>query len=141
MKKRLPAKVIIDSNIYISATLGGIVKQQFSMLLDATRIKIYTCSKQLLEIDIALEKPYLKQHIPLAGIEALKVLLKYGTTSILLISEVDICRDKKDNYLLALCCDTNSDYLITSDKDLLVLNSYQKCKITSLKDFIDDFFS
>jgi uncharacterized protein len=140
MKKNFPVKIVIDSNIYISATLGGLVKQQFSLLLDNTKIKICTCSKQLLEIDIALEKPFLKKHLSLTGIEALKAFLKYGTSSVILISEVDICRDKKDNYLLALCSDSNSDYLITSDNDLLILDSFQTCKIISLKDFIDIFF-
>jgi putative PIN family toxin of toxin-antitoxin system len=48
---------------------------------------------------------------------------------------VDVCRDPKDNYLLALAKDGNADYLITDDKDLLVLQQFGKTKIAGLTTF------
>ena len=50
-------------------------------------------------------------------------------------SVVDVCRDPKDNYLLALAKDSNADYLITGDTDLLVLKEFEKTKIVKLNDF------
>ena len=35
-------------------------------------------------------------------------------------AEVDVCRDPKDNHLLALALDGEAQYLITGDSDLLV---------------------
>jgi hypothetical protein len=52
-------------------------------------------------------------------------------------SVVDICRDPKDNFLLALAKDGNADYLITGDKDLRVLKEFEKTKIVSLDEFED----
>ncbi len=52
-------------------------------------------------------------------------------------SVVTICRDIKDNFLLALAKDGNADYLLTGDKDLLVLQKFGKTKITTIANFIE----
>lgn len=44
-------------------------------------------------------------------------------------SEVDECRDKKDNFLLSLCRDGKADLMITSDIDLLVLKRFDTTNI------------
>ena len=51
-------------------------------------------------------------------------------------SVVTICRDTKNNFLLALAKDGNVDYLLTGDKDLLVIKKFGKPKITTIADFI-----
>ena len=45
-------------------------------------------------------------------------------------SVVDVCRDKRDNFLLSICKDGNADFLLTGDKDLLILRTFGKTKIT-----------
>lgn len=45
-------------------------------------------------------------------------------------SEVSLCRDEKDNYLLALAKDSQADFLMTGDKDLLVLQLVEQLKKT-----------
>ena len=52
-------------------------------------------------------------------------------------SVVNICRDIKDNFLLALAKDGNADYLLTGDKDLLVIKKFGKTKITTIVDFLE----
>lgn len=54
-------------------------------------------------------------------------------------SKVDICRDKEDNFLLALAKDDKADYLISGDKDLLVIDKFEKTKIIKLTDFLDKY--
>lgn len=53
-------------------------------------------------------------------------------------SIITICRDPKDNFLLALANDGKADYLLTGDKDLLELKKFGKTKIEKLTAFIDD---
>jgi hypothetical protein len=50
-------------------------------------------------------------------------------------STVEICRDEKDNFLLALAKDSKADFLITGDKDLLVLNVFENTKILTFTEF------
>lgn len=52
-------------------------------------------------------------------------------------SDVTICRDEKDNFLLALAKDSGADYLITGDKDLLILKTIEKTKILTIVDFLN----
>ena len=52
-------------------------------------------------------------------------------------SKVNICRDKKDNFLLSLCVDGNADYLITGDNDLLSINNVEETSILTFKEFLN----
>ena len=47
------------------------------------------------------------------------------------------CRDAKDDKFLDLAVNGNADYIITGDKDLLVLNPFRDIHITSPADFVD----
>ena len=55
-----------------------------------------------------------------------------------IVSEISICRDKKDNFLLSLAVDGKADYLITGDADLLELEKMGSTKIITLKKFIEE---
>jgi hypothetical protein len=50
-------------------------------------------------------------------------------------SDVDLCRDPKDNFLLSLALDGEADYLLTGDNDLLVLEKVGETKIIKIADF------
>lgn len=52
-------------------------------------------------------------------------------------SNVSVCRDPKDNFLLALAKDGKADYLITGDQDLLSLKRFGKTKILTIVNFIE----
>ncbi|GHT26892.1 hypothetical protein FACS18942_05200 [Planctomycetales bacterium] len=60
----------------------------------------------------------------------------YSKSELIKVNSVVLaCRDADDNYLLALSKDGNADYLITRDKDLLVLKTFEKTKIVPLDEF------
>jgi putative PIN family toxin of toxin-antitoxin system len=48
-----------------------------------------------------------------------------------------LCRDPKDNFLLSLSIDGHADYLLTGDKDLLVLKKIGRTKIVTLAHFLE----
>jgi len=55
-------------------------------------------------------------------------------------SDVKICRDNKDNFLLNLAIDSKADFLITGDADLLVLEEIRTTMIipiAQLPDFLE----
>lgn len=49
-------------------------------------------------------------------------------------SEVTICRDPKDDFLLALAKDSDADYLVTGDKDLLEIEVFESTRIITFKE-------
>jgi len=50
-------------------------------------------------------------------------------------SSLQLCRDEKDNFLLELGLDGQADYLVTGDKDLLVLGSLDSMRIVTWREF------
>ncbi len=52
-------------------------------------------------------------------------------------SIVTICRDPKDNFLLALAKDSKADYLLTGDNDLLDIKNFGKTKIITINNFFE----
>ncbi|MEM7533787.1 MAG: putative toxin-antitoxin system toxin component, PIN family, partial [Chloroflexota bacterium] len=49
-----------------------------------------------------------------------------------------ICRDPKDDYLLAYAIAGKADYIVTGDKDLLVLEEIEGVKIVKVHDFVTE---
>ena len=52
-------------------------------------------------------------------------------------SIVTICRDPKDNFLLALAKDSKANYLLTGDNDLLDIKKFDKTKIITINNFFE----
>jgi len=52
-------------------------------------------------------------------------------------SEISQCRDPKDNFLLSLAIDGKADYLLSGDKDLLVLKKIGNTEIKTISEFFD----
>ena len=48
-----------------------------------------------------------------------------------------ICRDPDDNKVIDLALCTGAKYIITGDKDLLILRSYKKIQILKPSDFLE----
>jgi hypothetical protein len=134
LKKKKPI-VIIDSNIWISFMIGKTILKLKERIAEG-KIKIIITERLIEEIiDVAPRKRFEKyfQHT-----DVLKFLeyLKSISINIKIKSEVNICRDEKDNYLLALAQDCKADYIVTGDKDLLVLIKYKNCEIVRFRAFI-----
>ena len=54
-------------------------------------------------------------------------------------SKINVCRDPNDDFLLILAKDGKADYLITGDKDLLILNPFNKTKICTPTEFKENY--
>lgn len=58
-----------------------------------------------------------------------------------IMERVKACRDPKDDMFLELAVNGRADYLITGDKDLLVLHPFSDTQILSPNDFISSVLS
>ncbi|MDB9394103.1 putative toxin-antitoxin system toxin component, PIN family [Microcystis aeruginosa] len=127
MDNKPPIKVIIDTNLWISFLIG---KQ-----LAKTLVPIF--SPQLLnEINLVTERPKLQKHFPQSKVQELLELVNIIGLCIETKSKINICRDAKDNYLLALAKDSQADFLITGDQDLLILQQFGITKIVTYQQFL-----
>ena len=134
MKIGKPIKIIIDTNIWISFLIGKELSGLKSLIVDEKVILIF-CDQILDEIRITTKHPKLKKYFPKEKVEELINLLKVIGLRVIPKSNINKCRDRKDNFLLSLAKDARADYLITGDKDLLTLKEFEYTKIKNYKDF------
>lgn len=83
-----------------------------------------------------MQKPKLQKYISPERVQLAIELVKQSATFIHLESTVELCRDNKDDYLLALAKDAQVDFLLTGDNDLLVLKQFEKTQIIKLSDYV-----
>ena len=93
-------------------------------------------SKELIEeIQQTIIKPKLKNYFGSNALENMLSAVEPFIDFIEIKSIVKVCRDPKDNFLLALAKDGGADYLLTGDSDLLELQKFGKTKIITISNF------
>jgi len=95
-------------------------------------------SNELLEefIDV-VTRPKFKKHLSKRDIEKILEYFDQFGELVKVKSDIKICRDEKDNFLLNLSVDSKADYLVTGDKDLLILEKIENTKILTFTEFIE----
>ena len=130
-------RVVIDTNLWISFLLT----RNFSKLdrLMFANQTIVLISQELLEeiVEVA-ERPKFRKYFDLFELTELLVKLKQKTELVQVSSQVDICHDYKDNFLLSLVVDGTATHLLTGDKDLLVLHPFGEVQIITITDYFSD---
>lgn len=127
-------RVVVDTNLWISYLLSNNFKQ-LDDLVKNNQILILLDDILLSEIIEVASRPKFRKYFSKDDIFRLLFFLNEHAEFVTVKSYLDICRDKKDNFLLALAKDGKSDFLITGDDDLLVLKKLQGTKIVSWKEF------
>jgi putative PIN family toxin of toxin-antitoxin system len=127
-------KIIIDTNLWISFLLTR--KFDFlDNLLDSGAVELVFCEKLLDELINVASRPKLKKFFSEEDWDYVSDIIDSVAAFYPVLSKVDICRDPKDNFLLALAQDSSADYLITGDNDLLVLKTFGRTQILTIAEF------
>ena len=127
-------KVIVDSNIWISFLIGKSLKS-LQEYIDSQTVLIVTCNEQIRELTEVFKKPKIKKYFTQEQVREFLELLNESSVNVVIKTKTELCRDLKDNYLLSLAIDSNADFLITGDNDLLILTSIENTKIIKFSDF------
>ncbi len=127
-------KVILDTNVLLSAFLTEGICARILRRARQKGFSFILCEPVLLEI-----KRLLKDKFSLTSRE-IKLFVSTLTEAADEIyqpkgSLEGVCRDPDDDIILVCVAETGSDYLVTGDKDLLVLKKYQGAKIINPRDF------
>lgn len=135
MQKNKPLKLIIDTNLWISFIISN--KQiQLDTFLFNKAARLLFSAELINEIHETISKPRLKKYFKKNALEEMFSVFDPFIDLIEVESIVNICRDPSDNFLLALAKDGKADYLLTGDKDLLVLKNFGKTQIKTIAGFI-----
>jgi hypothetical protein len=128
-------KIILDTNLWISFLISNNFSQ-LDQLIEKKEIILIFSNELLEEFIEVIHRPKFKKYVSEEDIANLLNYFDQYAKIIEVKSNVQICRDQKDNFLLNLSIDSKAHFLITGDKDLLVLKRVQKTKIISFRDFL-----
>ncbi|GHV14671.1 putative toxin-antitoxin system toxin component, PIN family [Fibrobacterales bacterium] len=126
-------KIVIDSNVIFSATFfGGLPQKVLDLVLSEKLVAVVS------ENIVEEYKRIIKEEV--------KRVSKFEIDDFLYLCEkispkthITICRDTDDNMFLECAIDGKCIYIVSGDKDLLVLKEYEGVKIMTVKQFLDNF--
>lgn len=127
--------IILDTNWYISYLIKK-SDSRLSIILTDDQIEIIASDKLIDELKNNIHDEKFRKYFAIMEAGQFIELLKTVATICNPTSSIKICRDPKDNFLLALAKDARADFLITGDKDLLVLKHFEITTIITLSEFL-----
>lgn len=133
-KKRL-VKIILDTNWYVSSSINRNSRRQLFKILTNSNLEVFYSKELLLEYQEVISRNRFRKIVSETQVIRFLSLILPKLTVTTINKTVLISRDKKDNYLLALALECNADYLVTGDKDLLVLKEIGDTKIVKMSEF------
>jgi putative PIN family toxin of toxin-antitoxin system len=136
----MPSRIILDTNLWISF----LISKDFSKLdsfLFSKKIELVFSQELLDEFLDVVKRPKFRRFFTNEDIEDILETIEEFAIFVPVISKTDICRDPKDNFLLSLAKDSNAQYLLTGDKDLLDLKLFEKTKIITISTFLYSFLA
>jgi hypothetical protein len=131
------SRIIIDTNLWISF----LITKDFTKLDEIifSRNGILVFSQELLDefLEVA-KRPKFRRFFSTADIEEILETIDEYADFIKVQTQIEVCRDPKDNFLLSLSVDGNARFLLTGDKDLLDLVKFGETSIITISDFLQD---
>jgi hypothetical protein len=129
-------KIILDTNLWISFLITKKF-DQLDKLIENRDIRLIFSNELIEEFIDVVNRPKFKKYFSKKDIEKIMEYFDQFGTLVKVKSDITICRDEKDNFLLNLSVDSKANYLITGDKDLLVLEKIGNTSIITFTDFIE----
>jgi uncharacterized protein len=124
-----PLKVILDANIWVSMAMGKRISKSLEQSLISKKIQIISCHELLEEVLDVASRPSLADRINKERQKETEDFIRLETMMIPIGNKIKICRDPDDDYLINLAVASQADFIVTGDKDLLVLDPYEKTRI------------
>lgn len=128
-------RIIIDTNLWLHFLIAKDYSRLDKILADKLITLLY--SQELVDefISVARRPKFVKYFLK-TDLQEILLGISRRAFFIDVISTVNVCRDPKDNFLLALAKDGKATHLITGDTDLLVLKKIEKTRILTLRDYL-----
>jgi putative PIN family toxin of toxin-antitoxin system len=117
-------RVVLDTNVFVSAAIqSGASHRIVQHLIRENSDELVICDEILSEIrDVLFSRPRLRKWISLDDakryVEMLQLHFNFVPNPVFIIP---LSRDSDDDYILALAQRERANYVISGDKDLLVL--------------------
>jgi putative PIN family toxin of toxin-antitoxin system len=130
-------RVVIDTSSLISylLTRGDVMRRVVAAWL-AGRFAAYFTPATLGELEKVLGRASIARVAAMPPDELLSVVTRHGMFVPGVVSMSGVCRDPKDDILLACAVEAQAEYLVSSDRDLLDIRRYDRLSIVNPGEFL-----
>ncbi len=127
-------KAVFDTNVLIAAFLTEGICAKLLIRARRREFDLILCDGILQEFKAVLKKKFAAS--PHETSEALILLSEAAREIRARIDSITaVCRDSDDDLILACARQSDADYIVTGDEDLLVLKNYEGIGIVSPREF------
>ena len=128
-------KVILDTNLWISFLISRKLDSIDELIVNG-KITLLFSTELIEEFMNVTSRPKFKKYFSKEDIRKLLSIFNTYGQLIRISSSITICRDFKDNFLLNLAVDSNADFLVTGDDDLLSMEEIESIPIITFNQLI-----
>jgi putative PIN family toxin of toxin-antitoxin system len=137
-------RIVLDTNVWISAWFWGGIPSQILILCQEQRVMIFASPALLQEFEKTLSRPKFQKRIKSLNSTVSDVVNKTREL-ITLCSTISVnvpeLRDRDDLIILGTAQASQAEVIITGDRDLLVLKSFNGVPILTPQDFLKNYFT
>lgn len=130
-------RVVIDTNVLISGVFfGGFPRKILSSVVGQTITACATAEiineyEEIVQEMLDRKQGRIDRTILTPLIKSMEIIEP--------ITHVEICRDPDDNKFLECAKDSHALYIVSGDKDLLVIEEYENIQIVTAKEFCEKY--
>lgn len=128
-------RIIVDTNLWISFLISNKLKV-FGTKIQSADIVLVLSDELIHEVFMTAVRPKFNSFIGQESVKQLKLLFSQSGVRVKVVENVKICRDPKDDFLLSLAVSGAANFLLTGDKDLLVLNKIGETRIITYSEWV-----
>jgi len=121
-------RAVIDTNTWVSGLLWSGAPRQVVQLVLSRSLFCSSSRELVVELERVLSYPRIEKVLAKRGLTAAELSGQIGLVSDLVIApalQQPVCRDADDDAVLACALAARADLIVSGDKDLLVLQTFQ----------------
>jgi uncharacterized protein len=140
LSKKQELKLVLDTNVWVSALLWGGKPAEIIKLAEQGKVTVFVSEEIVAEISQVLAYPKIKKIWQALGMrrEALMEQVLKNSKFVKVTNKVKvICEHPADDRFLECASAANADFVVSGDKHLLKVGAYGKTRILSVNDFLE----
>lgn len=125
-------RVVLDTNVLVSYLLFPNRAHARAVRTLVERHTTLYSEELIAELMLALNRPKLASYYEVEEVAEFLVWFRRFSERVSVTAEVRVCRDPKDDHVLALALSGAADWIATGDRDLLALNPFRGVEIAKV---------
>ncbi len=132
-------RIVVDTNVLVSGVFfGGFPGKILSSIVNKKVIACATAEiineyEEIVQEMIARKQGHINKAILTPLIKTMEIIEP--------VTQIEICRDPDDNKFLECAKDSHALYIVSGDKDLLVIKKYENIQIVTAKEFCESYLT